>query len=1191
MLKQLELIGFKSFAERTIFEFGAGITAVVGPNGSGKSNVVDAIRWIMGEQSAKSLRGGGMTDVIFNGSATRKSLGMAEVSLTLDNTKRFLNVDADDVQITRRVYRDGTGEYLINKQMTRLKDIKELFLGSGAGVDAYCIIAQGRVEALLQASSQERRFILEEAAGISRFRAKKIETLRKLEQVEQNLQRVKDIHDELLRQLQSVRLQAAKAEKFRDYSQELKRLRVGLALQEWHIDTQKWQTASNSLTAGKLELEQHTAQSSEQEQQLAIAEATLSQCEDAIRRLESTISECREKQAAVEGTIHHETLSQSSLQQSMQQQSYREQQLQSQIHRSVEALLQLREQLSRESTELETEQQRVTASKTQQSATVKELGELRKTLQTGQDTLYERLQVAARSHNEAVSLKSQIDSLKQQRRRLQDKHSQTQGTLSALDLDLKSLEATETDIVGRMNQLRSSLQELRSQSEQLNVQFESLSAQHTSIRERRSGLESRVQVLDHLEKSREGLGSGVRHVLEKAASDNSYPWNNVVGLLADLIMVDHEHAALVDAVLGDRVQTIVVRDYASIVAIIQSLGSDITSRLAFLSLSALPTSASSTSIPGLEPLTQYIGTSHPECQGLVEHLLANTWLVESLEQAQHWAQHYPAQTWGTKLGEILDSKGILSLGPDSEQHGFLSRKSELRENREQILACIASLEECEQELSNVRAQLSKLHVQEQQSEQGLQVQSEEAAALRSQLQQKRLQGKDLAEEVRIGQHEIHTIDEELSKLAYTEVAATERATLADAAAKKLQHELQEAESQAHVLEQQRQRDHEAIMSASVQLAKLEQALSTLSQRIATLDDDLLQKQTELEQLHNQRMEQQQQLVLSQTALSQAQTALEECKLQRSSLDAELTLSMEQGLALRQQLQSLREQNSQIRQVWQTLVDRIHVHEREAGELRLKLDTLASRLLEEHEVALQDEYASYVPPEILLDSAATQQQIADLRRKIHRLGNVSMDALDELNTLETRATDLQKQQEDLTQAKAALDEIIHRINADSRKLFQQTFEAVRGHFQELFRKVFGGGMADIVLENPDDLLETGVDIVARPPGKEMRNMSLLSGGEKTLTAVALLLAIFKNKPSPFCIMDEVDAALDEANVGRFAAVIREFLHLSQFILITHSKKTMTAADVLYGVTMQEAGISKRVAMRLEEYEEPASRLAA
>lgn len=1191
MLKQLELIGFKSFAERTIFEFGAGITAVVGPNGSGKSNVVDAIRWIMGEQSAKSLRGGGMTDVIFNGSATRKSLGMAEVSLTLDNTKRFLNVDADDVQITRRVYRDGTGEYLINKQMTRLKDIKELFLGSGAGVDAYCIIAQGRVEALLQASSQERRFILEEAAGISRFRAKKIETLRKLEQVEQNLQRVKDIHDELLRQLQSVRLQAAKAEKFRDYSQELRRLRVGLALQEWHIDTQKWQTASNSLTAGKLDLEQHTAQSSEQEQQLATAEAALSQCEDAIRRLESTISECREKQAAFEGIIHHETLSQSSLQQSMQQQSQREQQLQSQIQRSVETLLQLREQLTRESTELETEQQRVTASKAQQSATVKELSELRKTLQTGQDTLYERLQVAARSHNEAVSLKSQIDSLKQQRRRLQDKHSQTQGTLSALDLDLKSLEATETDIVGRMNQLRSSLQELRVQSEQLNVQLESLTAQHTSIRERRSGLESRVQVLDHLEKSREGLGSGVRHILEKAASDNSYPWNNVVGLLADLIMVDHEHAALVDAVLGDRVQTIVVRDNASIAAIIQSLGSDITSRLAFLSLSALPAASSSPSIPGLEPLTQYIGTSHPECQGLVEHLLANTWLVESLEQAQHWAQHYPAQTWGTKLGEILDSKGILSLGPDSEQHGFLSRKSELRENREQILACIASLEECEQELSNVRAQLSKLHVQEQQSEQGLQVQSEEAAALRSQLQQKRLQGKDLAEEVRIGQHEIHTIDEELARLAYTEVAATERATLADDAARKLQQELQEAESQAHVLEQQRQRDHEAIMAASVQLAKLEQALSTLSQRIATLDDDLLQKQTELEQLHNQRMDQQQQLVQSQSALSQAQSSLEECKLQRSSLDAELTLSMEQGLGLRQQLQTLREQNSQIRQVWQSLVDRIHVHERTAGELRLKLDTLASRLLEELEVALQDEYASYVPPETLLDSATTQQQIADLRRKIHRLGNVSMDALDELNVLEARATDLQKQQEDLTQAKAALDEIIHRINGDSKKLFQQTFDAVRGHFQELFRKVFGGGMADIVLENPNDLLETGVDIIARPPGKEMRNMSLLSGGEKTLTAVALLLAIFKNKPSPFCIMDEVDAALDEANVGRFAAVIREFLHLSQFILITHSKKTMTAADVLYGVTMQEAGISKRVAMRLEEYEEPASRLAA
>ncbi len=1191
MLKQLELVGFKSFAERTIFEFGPGITAVVGPNGSGKSNVVDAIRWIMGEQSAKSLRGGGMTDVIFNGSATRKSLGMAEVTLTLDNSKRFLNVDADDVQITRRVYRDGTGEYLINKQITRLKDIKELFLGSGAGVDAYCIIAQGRVEALLQASSQERRFILEEAAGISRFRSKKIETLRKLEQVEQNLQRVKDIHDELLRQLQSVRLQAAKAEKFRDYSQELKRLRVGLALQEWHVDTQKWQTACNCLTAGKQELEQHALQSSEQEQLLATTESALSQCEESIRRLENSISEYREKQATVEGAIHHETLLQTSLQQSIQQFDQREQQLQNQVQRLVETLMQLRVQLTADADEKSRQQAQVDAVKLQQASTIQELTNLRSKLQAGKDTLYERLQQAARSHNESVSLKSQIDSLKLHRRRLQDRHSQTQGTLTALDLDLQSLEATEGDIVGRMNHLRTVLEELRGQSEQLAVQLESLSAQHTSIRERRSGLESRVQVLDHLEKSREGLGSDVRQVLERAASDAGYPWNNVIGLLADLILVNHEHATLVDAVLGDRVQTIVVRESASIPAIIQSLGTNITSRLSFLSLSTLQGNAGAQAIPGLESLTQYIGTSHPECQGLVEHLLSNTWLVESMEQAQHWAQHYAGHTWGTRLGEILDAKGILSLGPDSEQHGFLSRKSELREHREQISSCNTALEECEQELNNLRALQSKLHVQEQQSEQALQVLSEEAAALRSQLQQKRLQGKDLAEEVRIGQHEIHTIDEELSKLTYAEATAIERASLADAAAQQLQQELQNDESQAHALEQQRQRDHEAIMASSVNLAKMEQTLATLSERITAMDDDLLQKQNEQKDIHQQRTEHQQQFSQSQSALIQAQTTLEECKHNRAMIETELALHMEQGQTLRQQLMTLREQNSQIRQVWQTLVDRIHVHERETGELRLKLDTLASRLMEEHEVVLEEAYAGYVPPETLLDATSTQQVIQDLRRKIHRLGNVSMDSLDELSALEKRAEDLQRQQEDLQQAKAALDEIIHRINADSKKLFQQTYESVRGHFQELFRKVFGGGMADIVLENPEDLLETGVDIIARPPGKEMRNMSLLSGGEKTMTAVALLLAIFKNKPSPFCIMDEVDAALDEANVGRFAAVIREFLHLSQFILITHSKKTMTAADVLYGVTMQEAGISKRVAMRLEEYEEPAPRLAA
>lgn len=1190
MLKQLELVGFKSFAERTIFEFGSGITAVVGPNGSGKSNVVDAVRWIMGEQSAKSLRGGGMTDVIFNGSATRKSLGMAEVSLTIDNSKRFLSIDADDVQITRRVYRDGTGEYLINKQVTRLKDIKEMFLGSGAGVDAYCIIAQGKVEALLQASSQERRFILEEAAGISRFRTKKTETLRKLEQVELNLQRVKDIYDELVKQLQSVRLQAAKAEKFRDYTSKLKDLRVNLALQEWHSDTQKWQLATQELNKLKGQLEQHTSEASDQEKELAGAESELAQVEELLRRLEAGITEQREKQATLEGSLKHETAFQQSLEQVLQQLSQRSEQLTNHRNRLEQLLATLEEQHSQESLVLAEQQAIQETAQQQQAATVKEIAALRGTLQTGKDSLYEKLQFAARSHNESVSLRSQCESLKQHRRRLQERHSQTQGTLSALDLDMKSLETTESDMTQRMNQLRETLHSWRQQREETGLQIDSLSAQITSLRERRSGLESRVLVLDHLEKSREGIGSSVRQVLERAGQEQAAPWNAVLGLLADVILVDHQHAVMVDAVLGDRIQTVLVRDAESVAAIIAELGEELPSRLAFLPLSDLK-QRSLVTVPGVEPLAQHAGSSLPECAEAVQALLAHNWIVESYEQARQWAEHYPEHTWVTRQGEILDANRIFSMGPDHEQHGFLSRKSELREHREQIVICNTSLEESERELSSLRAALSKLQVQEEQSEQALQVLSEEAAGLRSQLQQKRQQEKDLTEEVRIGQHEIHTLDEELARLAYAEVAASERASLADQAAQQLQKELQDAEARVHVLEEQRQRQHDEVMTASVKLAKMEQTLASVLERLQSSRNELLEKANELAELERQRMESLQQQEKSRATLHDATIQLDAIRALRSQSEAELKISLEKQQHLRQQLTQIRERSSQIRQVWQQLVDQAHIHEREAGELRLKLDTLAARLQEEHEVILQEAYTGYQPPEELLDVQSTQQEIQELRRKIHRLGNVSLDALDELQTLEKRAADMQAQQEDLLQAKTSLDEIIHRINADSRKLFHETFTAVRTHFQELFRKLFGGGMADIVLENPDDLLESGVDIIARPPGKEMRNMSLLSGGEKTLTAVALLLAIFKNKPSPFCIMDEVDAALDEANVGRFAAVLREFLHLSQFILITHSKKTMTAADVLYGVTMQEAGISKRVAMRLEEYEEPAKKLAA
>jgi chromosome segregation protein len=1190
MLKQLELVGFKSFAERTVFEFGSGVTAVVGPNGSGKSNVVDAVRWILGEQSAKSLRGGGMADVIFNGSSTRKSLGLAEVSLLVDNGKRFLNIDADEVQITRRVYRDGTGEYLINRQPARLKDIKEMFLGSGAGTDAYCIIAQGRVEALLQASSQERRFILEEAAGISRFRVKKLETLKKLEQVEQNLQRVRDIQEELHRQLQSVRLQAAKAERYREHTEELKRMRVALALQEWDVDTQKLQGVAAELASQKQFLQDRSAEAAARKEQLTEVETRLLHEEDQARQHEATLSSVREQTAINEGTVRHETAALADVEATLKSLTARKQQLGIQEQRLAGMLGSLQDQVQKLDATREAARQRLDKAETAQSATTQRLAELRQKLQRGKETLYERLQASARAHNDLVSLKTQAESLRQHRRRLGEKHAQTKGTLTALDLELKSLEANEQDTNERMAALREGLGELRDRKEQAGVQLELLTSTWTRDRERHSGLTSRIQVLDGLEKSREGVGAGVRRILELAGQPDPGRWDGVIGMVADLILVDREYAGLVDVVLGDQVQALLIKDWETVQPAVEELGEELASRVTLLPASVL-TSAASAAIIGLTPLSQYVGSTQPEWTALAEHLLQKTWIVDHLEQARQWALHYPGHRFVTRQGEVLDDKGLITLGPDRQEHGFLSRKSELRELRHQALELAATLAQSEKEIGDLRGALARLNAQEEQAEQGLQVLVEESAGLRTRLQQKQIQGQDLAEEVRVGQHEMRTLDQELARLSTEEAATSERARETEWSAQQLQQELQQAETDMAGLDTLRNKEQEALVAAKMTLAKAETEADTLTERLEASRLDLAEKQAEVEALDRQHQDAVAKQAASDQALTQALSAIETCKAERSRWESAHQDTLGRIQQLRQELATIRETSQHLMQEWQQIVDQVHARELEANELRLRLDALAARLAEEHEVQLAELYAGYQRPDKPLDAVAAQEQISDLRRKITRLGNVSLDSLAELTTLESRAAELQQQRDDLAQAKAALDEIIDRINADSKKLFKHTFDAVRGHFQELFRKLFGGGMADIVLENAEDLLETGVDIVARPPGKEMRNMSLLSGGEKTLTAVALLLAIFRNKPSPFCIMDEVDAALDEANVARFAAVLREFLHLSQFILITHSKKTMAAADVLYGVTMQEAGVSKRVAIRLEDYEEPAQRLAA
>lgn len=1185
MLKQLELVGFKSFAERTTFSFVSGITAIVGPNGSGKSNVVDAVRWMLGEQSAKTLRGGEMADVIFNGSSSRKGLSMAEVSMTLDNEKRLYNFDAEEIVITRRVYRDGTGEYLLNRQLSRLKDIKDVFLGSGAGTNGYSIMAQGKVDAILQASNSDRRMLFDEAAGISRFRAKKIETLKKLEQTEANLQRVRDISEEMERQLQAIRLQASKAQKYKELSEEFKALRMQLALREYYDFSQTLSQVEEQRNKAKLLLEEHASRASADQVTLAELEQTVHAKEVDRQENETKQADLKAKIAKLESTIQHEEEKHLQLLSDQANSEGKRCQLLSLVTDFETRFATASKLLGEQQNEVDSKRHRLEEVSQQLAAFEKEITQCKAAMNKGNADFLERMRELGHAQNDHSTLKARIEGHRQALERLNQKHSKTQSDLETVDAELKSLLSSEATQAAELQKKREEERQLSAAKLESEHLLAALSAHHSALEIKSTSISSRVQVLSDLEASREGLGAGVRQVLDWAGSTEPGPWSNVIGLVADLLTVETEQAALVDAALGELSQAIVVRDEKALEHALAEIPTPLASRVSFISLNAL---RRFTERIQSDSLSKFLSCNHSDLEMLPAFLLGSLQLVELLP---HSELIVPGQGFITRKGDLLTAKGLRTTGQNRIETAVLSRKSELRDLRSQKSELDSEMESVVAEIRAMEQEAQKQAERHTLVTQSIHAMNEQLLDLKSRVDKHRSRSESLLDAVEYSRYEMKSLEDEITQ--YTDEAnkVLERCIAAEQAVQELKDRLASHSSTLSDLETKRQQSQEAETQARVELVQSEGAMRKLTSDSQQCRFQLEEKQSDLQQF----LQHIGQIVAAIAhCLNSSRTAQNKLQEARNLSDelCQAHLVIDQHIQhQRSEIQRLREKGQTLQAEWQNLIDQIHREELRLSETRQQKETLVARIQEEQEVDLVAVFSDYQPPETPLDVKVSQDRLAELRRKIARLGNVNLESLEELAQLESRFGDQRKQLTDLAEAKASLDQILERINEDSRKLFSETFSAVRSHFQELFRKLFGGGMADIVLENPNDILESGVDIVACPPGKEMRSIALLSGGEKTMTAVALLLAIFKNKPSPFCIMDEVDAALDEANVGRFAAVVREFVGLSQFILITHIKKTMTAADVLYGVTMQEAGVSKRIAVRLDDASTNSLKLAA
>lgn len=1212
-LAKINVAGFKSFAEPTEFRFDHPKTGIVGPNGCGKSNVVDAIKWVLGERSAKSLRGDAMLDVIFAGSAARKPLGAAAVTLTFENpvinkdgdeqSKRLLPIDCDDVSVTRRLYRDGRSEYLINDHKARMRDIRELFMDTGIGAHAYSIIEQGKVDAMLLANPIERRNILEEAAGIARFRARKVEAARKLERSEVNLVRVREQLASTERRLRIVKSQAAKARRFQEIDSRYRQLRLDLSLDQYHELRQRLE----GLTSRIADLDDERKQLME----------SLTELEETKQTTEIARHDLQSKQRDLE----QQRLERTSARRHAEQRSEMTRRNITEAKEHVEAD---RARLRELDEKLESYRKDLTAVEEQIAAEAEHVADAERRVNEYNEQRARRQEAIVVADEQLDTASDAVNRTRQQQAQLQSRHESVGARLRTLELQQEKLqkrlaqldEEREHTKTGSMRadqqrkaaseqsrQLDGELTEHDRAAAALGQQQAKLADQLAEVRHERAATQSRLHLLEEMHQAREGLDDAVSRVL-----DNLEQFPGVHGLLADAIDTDRKFAPLIEAALGNNLNLLVV-DSARIAQELQGKFDELPGAVNVIvnesfngdDRAPLPNISEEVAARGVRSVLSLL-RADTHVDRAVHRLLRKTVTAPDLATALELAAS-TMHGWRfvTDAGEVVEPDGRLRLGHKQNADGktagsgagWLTRRIEIAESTH-------ALRDMEARIAALSAELDALNSETEQAQKRRKDIEQRIAQARHRMVEAQYQQQRLTTDITRIERELHNVEVERQEVEQQHGALHgERDDLAGSLE---QLELSLAQQQTHADECRATLEtaqnaveqlSEQLTAARVELGQLGEKLESMRRERRHLDRSVEEgaRQRELiTQQINRRLAQVDQydaaVADAETEISACDEALTELASQHTALDAQIEAAAKDVEAAAERLNNAREKR--------THLDRdYYAVEMSRRELEVKRESLEERTLEDLEVDLGHAYLPYRDEREDTDTAefdrsGAETEIDTLRDEIKKLGNVNLDSIEEENTLEARNVDLVQQVDDIDSAVSQLNQLIKELDDASRTRFETTFEDIREHFagtDGMFRQLFGGGNADIYLvpdENGNiDWLESGIEIKAKPPGKEPRVLKQLSGGEKSLTAVALLMAIFKSKPSPFCILDEVDAALDEANVDRFCKILDPFLDKSHFIVITHHKRTMRACDQLYGVTMQERGVSKRVAVQVDE----------
>ena len=1179
-LKNIEVQGFKSFAQKINFEFHNGITGIVGPNGSGKSNVGDAVRWVLGEQSAKSLRGGNMQDVIFSGTETRKPLSYASVAITLDNSDHKLPVEFNEVTVTRRIYRSGESEYLINGSNCRLKDINEMFYDTGIGKEGYSIIGQGQIDRILSGKPEERRELFDEAAGIVKFKRRKNTTVKKLEEERQNLVRVTDILSELTRQLGPLEKQSETAKIYLAKREALKELDVNMFLLEYSSTAEslkelgeKHRLAQENLEDTQKEYEQTRVEYDRLEQELEELNTRM----DALR-MESQEQALHKQQ--LEGQIN--VLNEQILAGVQNEDHYRGR------LKTIEEELAVREASRKE---LEEEKSDLYSQLKEVRSRLKDEEEK---LNTAQENIRTCTQAVEEGKNEIIEILNSRANTKGKAQRFDAMMEQAdirKAEISQRILRLKSEEEEQQTILRKAQEQYDSItesihsaneecdrlnQEVGNIQEKLKEQTVQLEKQQTSYHREASRLES----LRNLTERYDGYGNSIRRVMEQK---ERVP--GIQGVVADLIQVNKDYEVAIETALGGSIQNIVTDNEQTAKTLIEFLKKNRYGRATFLPMSSISprgefSPREALKEPGVIGVASELVTTAPQYQQIARFLLGRVLVVDHIDHAIAIGRKYRhSLRMVTIEGESLSPGGSMTGGAFKNNSNLLGRRREI--------------EELEKGVAKLKSEVAMIQKAMEDNRNRRNVLRDAIADFQDKLRQQYIeqntakmniaQQEEKAEEIRGGYEQINR-DKEQIRRQMLEIRQDH-----EQIARELESSRQdEQELESFIEEKQAELDQwkEEETKLTRELEEIRLQASSLDQKNQFDQENMNRLNSETQTLENEQKSIYESLAHSSEEMEQKKLTIQELKTEAANSGIQ---AQEAKLQLEKWQKEKEERNGKHKEFFEKrdqLSSQIGLLDKECFRLKSQMDKLEesreeriSYMWEEYEIT-PNNALSYRKEE-LTDLPEMKKQVAQIKEEIRRLGSVNINAIEDYKDLLERHTFLSGQYNDLITAEKTLEQIIQELDEGMRKQFTEKFAEIQREFDKAFKELFGGGKGTLELDEEADILEAGIRITSQPPGKKLQNMMQLSGGEKALTAIALLFAIQNLKPSPFCLLDEIEAALDDSNVGRFAGYLQKLTKNTQFIIITHRRGTMNAADRLYGITMQEKGVSTLVSVDLVE----------